>query len=303
MHGSVPLLAAALALALSGCTAVVVADEKGTDAGSEPAAEGTTSGQKPVAVSAPPPARTAPTAQGATAAEPEEITVEAPSLSGFWKVIGPSFIDVSASPLSGVRIAYDTQISDRNICEIDDRGGSLTGICSAGIEKAATGSRDGSSVALRWWNGPLTMNFDGTLVNRSTLRGRLSGGIAGLSVTGSVPVSLIRLDPEPGAVAEPESGPLLHTALADLAAGHLNPGRYGPDAMSHAEPALARALDFDGTPAVTYLGRVTIRWQRRQAAKVQDVYRVQSGTNQELCRIQLGEKGMVADLDCRWLGS
>ncbi len=228
-----------------------------------------------------------------------EVVVAASSLSGYWKVIGPKFVNVSVGLFSGVRIDYSADSIDRNICLIDDHAGVLTGICSAGEAKPAVGRRDGDRVVLRWWNGPLTVNFAGTIDGGSLVRGSISGGVVGMSVTGTVPMMLTRVAPEDRGAADPASAPMLRAVLADLQARQLTPGRYAPEALVHLEAALARPVTDATRPRVAYLGQIHIRWQVKQAEKVQDVYEVATATRQQLCRIAVGEDGTVADFECR----
>jgi hypothetical protein len=245
-------------------------------------------------------AATEPPAGPARQAGIAEVTVETRSLSGFWRVTGPTFIDFSAGLLSGVRIRYGAETADRNICLIEEREGSLTGICSAGIAKPAIGERDRDRVVLRWWNGPMNVIFEGVLHGPRTIRGSLSGGVIGLSVTGEVPMSLTRIDPDDPGAAEPESAAAMRATLADMAAGSLPAARYGPEAIEHLKPAMSR-IRVDGAVTPVFLGRIHIRWQQRQAEKLQDVYRVVGPRGSELCRIALAPDGIVADGDCRSL--
>jgi hypothetical protein len=241
----------------------------------------------PVAAPEPPPAAIA------------EIAVESQSLSGFWKVVGPKFVDFSTGIFSGVRVEYSPEMGERNICVVVDKDGELTGICSTGVAKPATGHRDGDHVVLRWWNGPVNLIFTGDLKDGRAVTGTLSGGVIGMKVTGGVPMSLERLTP--GEAAAPASAGLVRDVLDDLRAGALTPGRYGAEAIAHLQPELAhRPIGIDA-PSITYLGRIHIRWQKRQTEKVQDVYKVASGASQSICRIGVDDKGQVADFDCRAL--
>ena len=245
------------------------------------------------------PGRTTPVAAptDSVAAVPE-VTVATRSLSGFWKMTGPAFIEVSIGLTTGARIEYSAETGDRNICQVDDRAGRLSGICSAGIDRAAVGDRDGDQVVLHWWNGPITMIFEGRLDGPDRIRGRLSGGVVGLSVTGAVPMTLARIDAA-GITPEPDSAAVMRAVLADLGTGKLTPGRYGPEALDAAGDALARHRGESAAPSLAWLGRIHIRWQRGQPEKIQDVYRVARGDDQEMCRLGLGEGGTVAALECR----
>ncbi len=223
------------------------------------------------------------------------------SLSGFWMVDGPKFLDVSAGLTTGIRIDYSATMDDRNICLIDDEGGSLTGICSAGVAKRGFGERDGNQVTVRWWSGPATMIFHGKLEDPRHLRGSVSGGVAGLSMTGAVPMTLSRLEPSAIADEVPMVTQKLRDAIDDIAQHHLTQGRYGEAAIDAVKTAIANPPWPEPSPDIGWLGRIHIRWQKKQPEKVQDVYRVGAPGAEKLCRIGLDDQGRIDDFDCRGL--
>jgi len=230
-----------------------------------------------------------------------QTTVTARSLSGFWKVTGPAYVDVDSGLISGIRIVYGGEVTDRNICLIEDRGGDLRAICSAGNDSTASGDADGDEVRLHWWQGPANLIFQGKREGAEQLQGTLSGGIVGLSITGGIPVTLTRLTPASTDQSDPPGAALVRDVLEDLRRGRLTPGRYGPEAIAHLDPVLMHPPVPEPPVRVSLLGSIHIRWRKKQADKVQDVYRVDTPNGGALCRIAVGTPEAVADFDCRSL--
>ena len=228
-----------------------------------------------------------------------QTTIAARSLSGFWKVTGPAYVDLDSGLFSGIRITYGGEVTDRNICLIEDRSGDLKAICSAGDDSTASGDADGDDVSLHWWQGPATLIFHGRREGAERLLGTLSGGVVGLSITGGIPVTLTRLTPTPADSPEPPGAALVRDVLEDLRDGHLTAGRYGPEAIAHLDPVLKHPPVPEPPLRVSLLGSIHIRWRKKQADKIQDVYRVDTANGGALCRIAVGTTEAVADFDCR----
>ncbi len=303
---SVPaaILWIALLLALSGCVAPLPAEEVAPAPPiplGAPASMGAVEKALPAEAvvpgdPAPPPA--AASRPGHAGAEPiPEILIAATGLSGFWAVRASSSIDIEVGLLSGVRIRVSGNEQDRDICRLRQSEGKLRATCIAGFAPTAEGSLDDETIALRWWLGPATVIFHGRWDQRSEIAGALTGGVAGLSVTGEVPAALRKLrSPE---AASPLSAALMMTVFEDLRRGALSDGPYDGLAAKRLQPAFSWAGAKDVSHHLTYLGRIHIRWHRWQAETVQDVYDVRGPADRSLCRIGLDGQGRVIDFACQ----
>lgn len=290
--------AAALAGLAGGCVAVAPPEEAGGVAVAVEAAPATADAEQSRPEAPPDVARHSTESSSATAGvRASDVVVAARSLSGYWRVNGPAYVDLEGGLLKGIRIIYGAERQDRNICQIEDRGGQLASICSAGMARTGSGSAEGDSVALQWWDGPATVIFHGRKQGPDTIEGILSGGMLGIRVTGGIPVTLARLEPD--AAPESAGAARVREVLEDVRARRLTPGRYGPEAIAHITPTLSHPPVAAPPIHVSFLGTIHIRWRKRQADKVQDVYRVDTADATALCRIAESADGKVQDFDCR----
>ena len=227
------------------------------------------------------------------------IHVIATGLSGFWAVTASSSIDLEVGLLTGVRIRYSGTAYDRDICRIRYHGDALRAICVAGFTPTAEGSLDGDRIALRWWAGPATVIFQGNWDGAATINGALSGGMVGLSITGEIPATLHKVQPQAAGLGDHSSATMIGAVLDDLRRGSLTDGRYEPMANKRLQPAFSWAGAKEPSHSLVHLGQIHIRWHRWQNETIQDVYDVQSPSDHALCRIALSERGRVVDFACQ----
>jgi len=225
-----------------------------------------------------------------------EIVVTASGLSGLWGLTAPSSIDIDLGLLSGVRIRYSGDVFDRDICRLSQQQDHLRATCIAGFTPTASGSVDDVGISLKWWSGPGTVIFGGPWDGGDVIDGRLSGGIAGMSVTGDIPATLHKLTPMSGM---PVSAGLMDQVFTDLRRGSLSAERYEPAAEKRLRPAFSWRGAKEEGHSLIYLGQIHIRWHRWQAETIQDVYDVQSPSDRSLCRIAVSEHNRVLDFACQ----
>ncbi|MTJ82983.1 MAG: hypothetical protein F8N37_18520 [Telmatospirillum sp.] len=248
-----------------------------------------------------------------------EIVITGHALSGYWAVTASSSIDLDVGLLSGVRIRYSGDARDRDICRIDHQGERLRATCIAGFAPTARGSAVDGTVTLRWWTGPATVIFRGAWDDLGApflLPGRLTGGIAGLGLTGDIPATMRKIAPPDsgddarddagddtgGGLPEPPGAARMRSVLEDLRQGRMRPDLYEGIAAKRLEPAFSWVGAKEPRHRLRYLGRIHIRWHRWQRETLQDVYEVTSPTDRSLCRIATGDSGRVVDFACQSLG-
>ena len=233
---------------------------------------------------------------GASPAIPE-ILVFADALSGFWAVTASSSIDLEVGLLSGVTIRYSGEARDRDVCRLRRSADTLRATCIAGFSPDAEGSVDDAHISLRWWSGPATVIFRGDWDWDAGIAGQLTGGMAGLSVTGAIPATLHKLAPQPA--GQRRTAALMQAVLDDLRQGVLTADRYEGIAPKRIAPTLSWAGAGQPWHRLRYLATIHIRWHRWQRETLQDVYAVDSPTDQSLCRIAIGDSGRVVDFACQ----
>ena len=307
------LVAAASLALVGGCTVVAPPEPAVVTAGAAPAASAPPPGSPPATVAparsaasalkAPPPPDVpvpdtpAPDTPPAADAPMEVIVVSAPGLSGYWAVNAAQAIDVQLGLFSGVRVVYSSETGDRDICLLRQHGPRLAATCSSGLSPTAEGAMDGQQVTLRWWNGPANLIFDGSWDEAGTIQGSISGGLAGLSVTGAIPATLRKLAADGG--EDPASAASLRGVLDDLRHGALTEARYEAAGLKRVRPSLAWPGARAASQTLTYLGRIHVRWRKDQPDLPQDVYAVRRSEQLALCRIGLSERGRVVDFGCQ----
>jgi hypothetical protein len=122
-----------------------------------------------------------------------------------------------------------------------------------------------------------------------------------MSVTGAVPARLRHLPAPPEGEDRP-SAALVHAVLGDLRNGVLTTEIYEPAAIKRVRPGTAWPSVKATSHSLAFLGQIHIRWHRKQAETVQDVYAVRSPGNLSLCRIALSERNRVVDFACQDTG-
>jgi hypothetical protein len=228
-----------------------------------------------------------------------EVLVTAAGLSGFWAVTASSSIDLEVGLLSGIRLRYSGAADDRDICRIHHRGDALRASCVAGFTPTAEGSLDSDRIVLRWWAGPATVIFQGNWDEAATIGGALSGGMAGLSITGEIPATLHKVRPQATGLQDHPSAAKMQLVLDDLRRGWLTDGQYEGMATKRLQPAFSWAGAKDPWHSLTYLGQIHIRWHRWQNETIQDVYDVEGPSDRALCRVAVSERGRVVDFACQ----
>jgi hypothetical protein len=126
----------------------------------------------------------------------------------------------------------------------------------------------------------------------------MGGGVLGMRVTGSVPVTLSKLEAGKIAPPDPASAAMIPAVLDDVRHKTLTPGRYAPAAIKRLQPTLAQPPPAGAPQSINYLGRIHVRWRSDQPETIQDVFKVQASGGIALCRIALGEGGLVTDFEC-----
>ena len=302
--------AIACALALSGCTVALPAGLQDQYAASAPASvvetlpaqeAGAFTETQPFQINQTPSTGAAPL-RAPVEDTTRTIQVTAIGLSGLWMVNGPSSIDFEIGLLSGVRILYSEAPNDRDVCMIIQNPGSLRATCIAGFAPTAGGSFDeeDNQLRLRWWTGPLTVNFNGFWApNATQIPGTLSGGLAGVSITGVIPMTLHKVWPQTEHVEGRGTAKLMRVVFEDLRTGGFTEAFYESIAKRRLAPAYAWPGAKEPSHILSYLGRIHILWHRGQTESVQDVYLVQSGQDVSLCRIGFSEHKLVVDFACQ----
>lgn len=228
----------------------------------------------------------------------EELIITPRSLTGYWRLVAAHSIDVEIGLFSGVRIHYGGEPRDRNICWLEQSLRKLTVQCASGVAlKSGAGSVEEDAVSMRWWMGPATIIFSGK-VTPQKIAGGFSGGVAGLSVTGDVPASLVRVDLPEQIPPEPPSGAVLRAVWQDVHDGKLSEKTYDGLALRRIKDGVAPELVKDPPKSLRLLGQILIRWRKEQRETVQDVYQVDTETGRKLCRIALSERGTALDVNC-----
>jgi len=240
----------------------------------------------------------------------EEVVVRPGTVTGFWRLTASRTIDVDMGLFSGIHIRYGNEMTDRNICWLQQTGRSLRAFCSAGAAtRAAEGSVDDDSVTMRWWAGPANLIFSGKLTEARRVVGDFSGGVIGVSVTGGVPASLTKLDLPPPDLASPAAdperptAPLLRAVWQDLLQGQLSEGRYEAAAVKRVAQGLTLEDARDSPQRLVFLGQILIRWRQEQRETMQDVYQVDTSGGRKMCRIAANPQGQVIDFNCIGLPS
>ncbi len=235
----------------------------------------------------------------------EELVIRPGSVTGFWRLVASRTIDLDVGLFSGIHIRYGGEIRDRNICWLQQKGHSLDAICaSAYVLKGAEGSVDDDGLTMRWWVGAANIIFSGKFTDADTLSGGFSGGVVGMSVTGDVPATLVRLPaPQPSAADAQErpSAALVRLVWEDVRRGSLTEGRYEGSGVKRVNQGLSKEMAAETPGQMIYLGEILIRWRKEQRETLQDVYLVQTGAGRRLCRVAANAQGQVIDFSCQSL--
>jgi hypothetical protein len=224
----------------------------------------------------------------------DPIYITENGLTGYWRVIAPINIAIHIGLSSGIKIAYDTESQNRDICFLKQNNLRITAQCILNESAQASGSLDALKVHLTWWKGPATLIYTGDWDLDRTISGSFTGGLAKLPLTGSIPASLSKLYPSSQISDKRETYVILSQILN-------NPFQ---------NPLLedfSKGLDKDwlaknsDNPIISFIGPIDIHWQEKQPYLIEDVYQIQSGENVSLCRLALTETSKIRDLFCKTL--
>jgi hypothetical protein len=257
-----------------------------------------------VAAVAPPPAAAKQAAVPLEADPPvsgaEQITVQARSFTGLWKVNSPKRLGLDVGLLSGVHIRYSGETGDRDICALRQTGDRLDAHCLR-LGRDVAGSIDGDRITLTSWLGPANLILTASAQSGSSLRGSISGGALGARMTGGVPIEAVKLVVSPA--PERPSAPLVRAVLADIGGGHLTAGRYMPEAAARLNRELrdlqAGQSELGPMQGLTYLDQLLPRHPFDPRERPLEVYRVEYAKGTQLCGISPGTAGTVDDFICR----
>ena len=232
----------------------------------------------------------------------EEVVVKPSDVTGYWRLVAARTIDVDVGLFSGIHIRYGGEIRDRNICWLQQAGRSLEALCSSGYAlKSAEGSVGDDGITMRWWVGAANIIFSGKFTGADKIVGGFSGGVVGLSVTGNVPATLVRLDPPDALPPDQEQRPsaaLVRTVWEDRRRGERTPGRYDGAAVKRIDQGFPRDLAGQPIQQMIYLGQILIHWRKEQRETLQDVYQIRTAAGRRMCRVALNEQGQVLDFNC-----
>jgi|SRR5579859_578461 len=231
----------------------------------------------------------------------EQIVVIGRSLTGLWKVNSPKRLGMDVGLLSGVHVHYSGETGDRDICELSQKGNDLAARCLR-LAGSAAGSVDGNEITLKSWIGPANLILRAQAPSGRSLKGTLSGGALGASLTGGVPILATKLTIPPLGTERP-SAALVRAVLADIGDGRLTAGRYAPEAATRLNKELddLRAAQSALGPlqGMTYLDQLLPRHPFDPRERPLEVYRIDYANGMRLCGISPGATGTVEDFICR----
>ena len=233
----------------------------------------------------------------------EEVVVKPASVTGYWRLIAARKIDLDVGFFSGIHILYGGENRDRNICWLQQKGKSFDAQCSSGYTlKSASGSVDEDGLTMRWWVGAANIIFSGKFTEAEKVSGNFSGGVVGLSVTGGVPATLVRLNPPDAPAPEAEERPsaaMVRMVWEDQRRGEKTPGRYDGIAAKRIEAGFPKEMSAQPIQQMIYLGQILIRWRKEQRETLQDVYQIRTAAGRKMCRVAPNEQGQVLDFNCQ----
>lgn len=232
----------------------------------------------------------------------EEVVVKPADVTGYWRLVTSRNIDLDVGIFSGIHIRYGGEIRDRNICWLQQRRKSLEALCSSGYAlKSAEGSVGDDGITMRWWVGAANIIFDGKFIEAEKIAGGFSGGVVGLSVTGDIPATLVRLNPPdapPADAPERPTAALMRMVWEDQRRGEKTPGRYDPASAKRIEQGFPREMWSQPIEQMVYLGQILIHWRKEQRETLQDVYQIRTSSGRKMCRLATNDQGQVLDFNC-----
>ncbi|OAI44337.1 hypothetical protein AYO42_00900 [Rhizomicrobium sp. SCGC AG-212-E05] len=220
------------------------------------------------------------------AQEVEQVTVYGGSLSGFWHISGPNWVQMN---MFG-KVTWGP-VSDR-ICRIGHGPEGYETRCSNMQGKGGSLEVDGSRFHLAWGSLVARMVFDGEVMSATAFRGHFAIKPLGMTVTDPGLSEGRKITLDPGA---PDTA-----GKADLLRAVLN-GEAVPHDPELADRISAARADQPGSlQQIIYLGRQTrfggpnIAWVPNYFA----VYAVEFSDGERICWLHQDNDGKLAAFQC-----